>query len=167
MHSLQGQPEKARPPNHHVILSDPEQSRGSRRIRSQNLPLVMAQASLSCPYGAIHLQVARRSRVGGVGAKSLEYAGNHVHFPISNRPPLSRLRRQLPSEGSLEATFSTHCSPAFRQGCSLSKNLFFDTLSSFPPGTFSSSRILSEKQVFSVKFCTNFLVNFCILLHLG
>ena len=28
MHSLQGQPEKARPPSHHVILSDPERSRG-------------------------------------------------------------------------------------------------------------------------------------------
>ena len=41
---------------------------------------------------AIHLQVARRSRVGGVGAKSLECVRNNGHFPISNLPPLSQLR---------------------------------------------------------------------------
>ena len=41
---------------------------------------------------AIHLQVARRSRVGGVGAKSLECVGNNGHFSTSNLPPLSQLR---------------------------------------------------------------------------
>ena len=60
------------------------------------------------PKPPLRGEVARHSRVGGVGAKSLECAGNHVHFPTSNRPPLSRLRRQLPSEGSLEATSLTH-----------------------------------------------------------
>jgi hypothetical protein len=36
--------------------------------------------------------VARRSRVGGVGAKSFEYGGNNGHFPTSGLPPLSQLR---------------------------------------------------------------------------
>ena len=37
-------------------------------------------------------EVARRSRVGGVGAKSLEYGGNNRLFTTSNLPPLSQLR---------------------------------------------------------------------------
>ena len=37
-------------------------------------------------------EVARRSRVGGVEAKKLEYAGKNGHFQTSNLPPLSQLR---------------------------------------------------------------------------
>ena len=44
------------------------------------------------PKPPLRGEVARRSRIGGVGAKSLEYARNNEHFLISNRPPLSQLR---------------------------------------------------------------------------
>ena len=44
------------------------------------------------PRPPLRGEVARRSRVGGVGAKSFEYGGKNGHFPTSGLPPLSQLR---------------------------------------------------------------------------
>ena len=44
------------------------------------------------PKPPLRGEVARCSRVGGVEAKSLEYAGNNGHFQTSNLTPLSQLR---------------------------------------------------------------------------
>ena len=46
--------------------------------------------------------MARRSRVGGVGTESSGIVGMIVNIPTSALPPLSRLRRQLPSRGALK-----------------------------------------------------------------
>ena len=62
-------------------------------LKKPGVPHWYARSGLSKnPKPPLRGEVARRSRVGGVGAKSLEYAGNNGHFPTSNLPPLSQLR---------------------------------------------------------------------------
>ena len=78
--------------------SPPGEPEGSQKCRP-GFPGQFRSLSKN-PKPPLRGEVARRSRVGGVGAKSLEYVGNNVHFLTSNLPPLSRLRRQLPSRGA-------------------------------------------------------------------
>ena len=54
---------------------------------------------------AIHLQVARRSRVGGVGPKSSEYVENNGHFQTSNLSTPQSPTATAPLKGSLELAF--------------------------------------------------------------